>query len=637
MKDRKIKEKIQMDAMPNEILGKILNLTHYEISIFVCRLWHVVLKHVKGICPDSGIYAERLASIGDLHLLRWARESGAYFDSRILLASCHNGNLDIVKWYIELYGYDDKLAKCCAASTRLGNVELMEYLLQQKGVENNIKIQMIIWAIAIGQLDTLKWVLDKLQIKVNFVMIQRALTGIPATKQVPLENLLYLIEDLKISFDKNELCVSASQNNQTDVLRWCLDNCNCSWTIMVEAMAQASEKGHLEPVMMVWDKTKLISHIENFDINNVSDIGLAFSNDNAFYAVRHLPREGYLKWLHWLNEIDIGISPNVAAILARRGDLETLKWIHATDQPNKNWKRQYLWLVDHLGPGPFQWEMAESETMIPPFECESIEDMPYWLMTSHAVAITVSADILFWLDEIGYGPFDNYVCSQVAAAGRFDILQWLHEKNAIIDMNVCGAAANSGNLDMVEWCYDLVSSKNTEHNHLPAAIHQILGEALEAGHLHIAEWITQKGDAEPSHHHVIAAIYSGKMEVLKWLYNYKPFISAIEASETGWDVVTVTVDCNRLDMLEWLTDHEFPLTQTIPKEAAEKGNLSILEWAYNQGCHLTADVMNSAWEGRHEHIIHWLREHNCPESHVIRASLISKKWHARLPRYYYQR
>jgi len=88
-----IKQRAELESLPNEILSLILADIHPHIARFVCWRW----KELKPAKPKPiSIYIHAIAN-DYLHLLQWIRDMGAPWDDVPCCEVAKAGRLDLLK------------------------------------------------------------------------------------------------------------------------------------------------------------------------------------------------------------------------------------------------------------------------------------------------------------------------------------------------------------------------------------------------------------------------------------------------------------------------------------------------------------------------------------------------------------
>ncbi len=187
-----------------------------------------------------------------------------------------------------------------------------------------------------------------------------------------------------------------------------------------------------------------------------------------------------------------------------------------------------------------------------------------------------------------------------AAAGRIDILTWLHERSADINArNYRGErpihfAAQNGNIEVLDWLYENDAHINVKDgNNSRYPIHF----AAQAGQIQSLQWFYEHGDDinkpdrvgyQPVH---LAAI-AGKVDALAWLHANGANVYAL--SKDGHGVIHLAADAGQVEVLKWfsttstgITALDRPGRQAV-HYAAHACQWDALRWLRQNGADLNA-------------------------------------------------
>lgn len=228
---------------------------------------------------------------------------------------------------------------------------------------------------------------------------------------------------------------------------------------------------------------------------------------------------------------------------------------------------------------------------------------------------------------------DHLDMSEVATAGRLDMLQWLHA-NRPHDLRgpLLDEAATHGHLEIVVWLHEI------KHKSCGKCTGHALGLAAKGGHLNVVQWMLQnRSDEFPSHAlqqvafhghlHVLQYLYdhpqcrelfssdttsclgeaagSGNLEMVKWLHALQPLVPA-------WRALDLAATYGHLDVLKWLHQHR-PHDSCCVRAmdmAALHGHLDVVKFLHfnrREGC--TTDAMDNAASEGHLDIVKFLHAH----------------------------
>ena len=333
----------------------------------------------------------------------------------------------------------------------------------------------------------------------------------------------------------------AAKKGMLAALKWlralCQPDTDADWPLM----RMAAEEGHLQ----------VMQHLR-------TGPNPASWTTASEYAVEH---PECLKWL-----LDSG-SPchrRVLPLSACRGDLETLRWIHAHPKahcPQPNWNADVTAAAAEGGSqAVLQWLQA------PPCSCPWDSSCTMW------AAGKGNVPMLQWLWEQEC-PADSTVTMDAGMCGSLPMLQWLRARNVPWDATLCMSAARRGDVAMLQWA----RSQNP-----------------------CCPWDERS---------CRSAACAPFIDCLQWLRGQDP--------PCPWDSGCYHVAA-ALDVLKWLRsqDPPCPLDGTVSEEAARCGDLPKLQWLQDQGCEIDGGAYHAAasFYGTkpHEHVLKWLHDVGIP-------------------------
>lgn len=284
-------------------------------------------------------------------------------------------------------------------------------------------------------------------------------------------------------------------------------------------------------------------------------------------------------------------------------------------------------------------------------------------------ALRGNMNLIEWINKKWepYEPFDWEIYAGLAEGGHLNILKSIEQRNAFYHC-VMGGAARSSNLDILEWFYvngkygsargitskdvniikwlidnmgENISISNTiKEGSLdslkfliectPNIIDPVdIFTAIEYGHLHILEWLKEKGhnvfyadfvypygdkkvfnwliDNGYKYDHILIsnAVKEGSLELLKW---------AIEKGcQYGNSTLTNIIECGRLDILKCAFDMKFNIDiKWVCICAVNSGQLHILKYMKSCGLYIHdyAKYMKIAKESGHLHLLNFIKGNN---------------------------
>ena len=305
----------------------------------------------------------------------------------------------------------------------------------------------------------------------------------------------------------------------------------------------------------------------------------------AMRVMAAVARRGNLNLLKWLREQGSPWDEKVCRVAAKEGHLEILVWLKEMGCPTVTPR-----MMGHLAMA--KWR-ANFLTTHPPTtsddnnsDSKRVNWVAEFISSEEELFTSAKADFEEWLGG----------SSKVAAAnGHFNILQWGFESKAFhFGKAAVAAAAGAGHLDIVKWLVD--GEPACEWNG------KALQLAAKGGHLDVMKWLLEK--------HIDPSSLLGDPEIMN------------EAAGGG-----------HLEVMKWLRERmgtSVPLTPEMCRRAAHQGRLDMLEWLKAEGCQLVGDswLMSSAAAGGHVATLKWLREQNgVPfDTHSIPGAIKHGHW-----------
>lgn len=177
-------------------------------------------------------------------------------------------------------------------------------------------------------------------------------------------------------------------------------------------------------------------------------------------------------------------------------------------------------------------------------------------------------------------------------------------------------AIENDNLPFLQWLVQGI-------NYQPSLYAKHFSLAIELGYLDILQYFYNLGNRDDIA--TILAAINGKLEVLQWLIAHGYPVNAMTfngAAESGnvqmlqWlydhgyqgtaTAVIEAIDNNRFEALKWLLAHGYPFLQGYFRAAVAGGDLNMIEWLYNNGYGNEPDVLKVA---QTENVYNWLQQH----------------------------
>ncbi|GMF10912.1 unnamed protein product [Phytophthora lilii] len=290
-------------------------------------------------------------------------------------------------------------------------------------------------------------------------------------------------------------------------------------------------------------------------------------------VVAQAARNGDLSSLKWLAETYLPDGPlsSAANAAAASGELQILQWLHKVHQNRVHW-------------GGMDW-------------CEAIRGR--------------QTDLIKWLREfVAPAPEATWkLVFDTAAAGYLELMQWLlTQDEAAVGAALRGACSGR------QW--GIVNWLATHCNPTPLA--DCVSVAAKDGDLLFLQWMHRKGLVHSFASAVPISAASGRLEILKWLYE------EVEERELTADCMDQAASGGYLKVVEWLDARDCPATTSAMDGAAAAGFLGVMQWFHVnrlEGC--TVAAMNGAAERGHLKVVKWLhtnRNEGCSVSAMEKAA-----------------
>ncbi|KAL7753132.1 hypothetical protein RI367_001584 [Sorochytrium milnesiophthora] len=188
---------------------------------------------------------------------------------------------------------------------------------------------------------------------------------------------------------------------------------------------------------------------------------------------------------------------------------------------------------------------------------------------------------------------------EAAAAGRMQMVQWLHNHTALpCTTKAMDGAAKAGRLDIV--CY---LHENRSEGCTTAAMD---GAATE-GHMNVLEWLHENRCEGCSTQGLAGAAAKGQTLAVRWLLKHYP-------SSLGPEVLDAAALGGYMDVIKLLhSEFHAPCTTNAMDYAACQGNLQVVQWLHEnrtEGC--TEAAMQRALRFGATYVAQFLLDHGYP-------------------------
>jgi hypothetical protein len=239
----------------------------------------------------------------------------------------------------------------------------------------------------------------------------------------------------------------------------------------------------------------------------------------------------------------------------------------------------------------------------PPWDPDSPNTSIIWKMDGFSLSPSLFERFIF--DE----KYKDTYCRHVARNGNLELLKWFRGKDCDW-MDAGEIMVREGNLDMLDWSLD----NGCEVDFC------IINNAVEKGDIDALEIIKKYDSCQFGEYAYFEAIIKGHLHVLEWLHEkgcpMKPcFVSRAEnhvCDLEAW-MCTKAVGCLRLEVLKWLRDHNCPWWEDmcICVDVMDVKNTVHVICRFMQRGLSRKEAIGEMRIARSE-IVAWLNANNCP-------------------------
>lgn len=194
-----------------------------------------------------------------------------------------------------------------------------------------------------------------------------------------------------------------------------------------------------------------------------------------------------------------------------------------------------------------------------------------------------------------YYEYENCVDVNLIIDGKFDRLKELHSKDCPLQSELTGLMAQLGRLDMLQWA---------DQHDIPL-VDYIMPLAATGGNLEMVQWLYSMGYKLESTAFAYAA-GSGNVKLIDWMHNqpnHNNWNDYVAFSAFTWGAIS-----GNPDMLQWLIDHDVPMSSKAFVYAACYGYLHILEFLHKIKCPADSSLYKQALMKKRPEIIQWCKD-----------------------------
>jgi len=229
---------------------------------------------------------------------------------------------------------------------------------------------------------------------------------------------------------------------------------------------------------------------------------------------------------------------------------------------------------------------------------------PEWCTLVDSWRRTEKEQRLVWPFEPAHRCFDRKRCAlrlarHVADRDRWSIVFWIMKDLSwthSLYFPVVNRAARLGNWAVVRRIYRTCG---------PVCTCAAPAYAAAQGRLDVLQWMVAHG-MPLSSNTASEAARSGHIHILEWL---RAFHCTMLSKS---DMSPAAAAGQRMDVLEWLDAHRYPIDQGTLRVAASVGNVEIAKWALTKGCSWDLDVPSAAACNGHTDFLRWAQLSGCP-------------------------
>jgi hypothetical protein len=120
--------KYLFEYIPTEISDTIMSYVgdiEFVVMSHVCQVWKIIIKSFRVCFTKKREFIYRVARLGYLNIIQWARENGCGWDSLTCSGAAQGGHLEVLKWARENGCEWDSCT--CFHAAKGGHLEILKW------------------------------------------------------------------------------------------------------------------------------------------------------------------------------------------------------------------------------------------------------------------------------------------------------------------------------------------------------------------------------------------------------------------------------------------------------------------------------------------------------------------------------
>jgi hypothetical protein len=588
---------VALQTLPQRLTPSLPPLNGVTAVVSRCSPSVASLQHVLCLISDfldfSGSWAipRACARLGCLPLLRrlLQREKSAnspldpyYRDwifNRGVSKAAKGGDLDVVKWLMTEYSPRTVVTLGVEAAAAGGHLHVLEWLYECD-VEHGTALfgqREMLFAAREGHLDVLQWLHDKCRVS-------------PALQCVVSPAAL-------LSYERwFERLQAAADNGHLKVVRWVAEE--------TDRAIRSPHGDNASPAFHLLQLTRIAAnghlHVLEY-LHGQAFVWLKLSPSP--YTASAAVENGHFNILQWVMDhdlVDANSQLKCMVMVAARGDLHVLQWMHETKRINVDTK-----VVVEAAKNGHLHILKYLHEIVSDGEIFTVDAMNQAAANGHL-------EVVQWLHFNRTEGCTTVAMYAAAVHGHLEVVKWLHSNRTEGCNSIAmDRAAANGHLDVVQWLHV---------NRSEGCASFAFGGAAGNGHLEVVKWLHENRTERFGRFAVQAAAMNGHVHVLRWLH-------ANRTEDCGPIAMDYAAERGHLDAIKWLhCNRTEGCTADAMDMAAARGHLDVVKWLHfhrNEGC--TTLAMDAAARfGRFEVMLflHENRSEGCSTKAFVNAVLV---------------